>query len=106
MQLRSLPQNVSARLAPYRTSFKCQQAQHFNIWGWLLVTLLLTGSGRLKELTRWMPTRLAYWTTLRFIKAQVWDEQALLAIMVDDLLATLPPPKDGVLHLILDTFLD
>ncbi len=103
MQLRSLPQNVSARLAPYRTSFPCQQAQHFNIWCWVLVTLLLAGSGRLKELTRWMPTRLAYWTTRRFIKAQVWDEQALLALMVDDLLATLPPPKDGVLHLIFDT---
>ena len=103
MQLRSLPQSVSARLAPYRQSFTCRQAQHFNIWCWLLVTLLLAGSGRLKELTRWMPTRLAYWTTLRFIKAQVWDEQALLALMVDDLLAVLPPPKDGVLHLIFDT---
>lgn len=81
MQLRSLPQTVCARLAPYRTSFPCPQAQHFNIWCWVLVTLLLAGSGRLKELTRWMPTRLAYWTTRRFIKAQVWDEQALLALI-------------------------
>lgn len=103
MQLRSLPQNVSARLAPYRASFKCQQAHHFNTWCWILVSLLLAGSGRLKELTRWMPTRLAYWTVLRFIKAQVWEEQALLDLMVEDLLATLPPPKDGVFNLIFDT---
>ena len=103
MQLRSIPQKVSARLAPYRASFKCKQAQHFNIWCWLLVSLLLAGSGRLKELTRWMPQRLAYWTVLRFVKAKVWDEQALLDLMVDDLLATLPPPRDGVLNLIFDT---
>ena len=103
MQLRSLPQNVSARLAPYRASFKCQQAHHFNTWCWILVSLLLAGSGRLKELTRWMPTRLAYWTVLRFIKAQVWEEQALRDLMVEDLLATLPPPKDGVFNLIFDT---
>jgi hypothetical protein len=100
VRLRSLPQTVSACLAPYRQCFPCQQAQHFNVWCWLLVSLLLAGSGRLKELTRWMPTRLAYWTTLRFIRAQVWDEQALLDLMVGDLLVKLSPPKDGVLHLI------
>jgi hypothetical protein len=70
------------------------------VWCWLLVSLLVAGSGRVKELTRWMPSRLAYWTTLRFIKAQVWDEQALL---VSDLLAVLPPPRDGVAHLLGDT---
>ena len=69
----------------------------------MLVSLLLAGSGQLKELTRWMPTGLASWTTLRFIKAQVWDEQALLDLMTGDLWATLPPPKDGVLHLLFDT---
>jgi Transposase DDE domain len=103
VRLHALPQTVSARLAPYRKCFPCQQAQHFNVWCWVLVSLLLAGSGRLKELTRWMPTRLAYWTTLRFIQAQVWDEQALLDLQVDDLLATLPPPQDGVLHLLFDT---
>lgn len=46
---------------------------------------------------------MAYWTTLRFIRAQVWDAQALLDLQVGDLLATLAPPKDGVLHLIFDT---
>lgn len=102
VRLRSLPQSVSARLAPFRHCFPCRQAQHFNVWCWVLVSLLLAGSGRLKELTRWMPTRLAYWTTLRFIRAQVWDAQALLDLQVGDLLATLAPPKDGVLHLIFD----
>lgn len=102
MRLRSLPQPVSACLAPYRPCFPCRQAQHFNVWCWLLVSLLLAGSGRIKELTRWMPARLAYWTTLRFMRAQVWDAQALLDLQVGDLLSRLPPPKDGVLHAIFD----
>lgn len=103
MRLRSIPRSVSNRLAPYRTHFTCSQAQHFNIWCWLLVGLIISGSGQLKALTRYMPSRLAYWTALRMIRAKVWDEQALLDLMVDDLLYSLPPPGDGVLHLIPDT---
>ena len=103
MRLRSIPRLVSNRLAPYRASFTCTQAQHFNIWCWLLVSLIVSSSGQVKALTRLMPYRLAYWTTLRMIRAKVWDEQALLELMVDDLLYCLPPPRDGVLHLIPDT---
>ena len=50
-----------------------------------------------------MPARLAYWTTLRFIRARVWDEQALLELLVGDLLYSLPEPKAGELNLIFDT---
>ena len=103
MRLRSIPRLVSNRLSPYRTSFKCTQAQHFNIWCWLLVSLIISGSGRVKALTRLMPYHLAYWTTLRMIRSKVWQEQALLELMVDDLLCCLPAPKDDVLHLIPDT---
>jgi hypothetical protein len=67
------------------------------------VTLLISGSGRLKDWTRKMPFALAYWTTLRMIRARVWDEQALRELMVADTLHTLPPPTDGRLHLIPDT---
>lgn len=94
MRLRSIPQVVSHRLAPYRAAFNCKQAKHFNVWGWLLVTLIIAGSGRVKEFTRLMPARLAYWTTLRFIQAQVWDEQALLELLVGDLLYCLPEPPE------------
>src|SRR6266540_2604190 len=103
MRMRSIPQSVSNRLAPYRASFKSAPAQHFNIWCWLLVTLIVASSGQVKTLTRYMPSRLAYWTTLRMVRAKVWNEQALLDLMVADILYCLPPPKDGVLHLIFDT---
>ena len=86
MRLRSIPRLVSNRLSPYRPSFTCTQAKHFNLWCWLLVGLIVSGSGQIKALTRLMPGRLAYWTTLRMIRAKVWDEQALLELMVDDLL--------------------
>jgi hypothetical protein len=69
----------------------------------VLVALIISSSGQIKALTRYMPQRLAYWTTLRMIRARVWDEQALLDLMVEDLFYSLPPPKDGVLHLIPDT---
>ena len=46
---------------------------------------------------------MAYWTSLRFSKAQVWDAPALLDLQVGGLLVTLPPPQDGVLHLSYDT---
>lgn len=103
MRLRSIPQGVANRLAPYRACFKCTQAQHFNIWCWLLVSLIVSTSGQLTALTRCMPHRLAYWTTLRLIRSKVWDEQALIELLVGEVLHTLPPPPDGVLHLILDT---
>lgn len=103
MRLRSIPQSVSNRLAPYRSSFRSSQTKHFRVWCWLLAPLVISGSGRIKDLTRLMPSQLAYWTTLRMIRAKVWDEQALLDLMVADILHSLPPPKDGVLHLIFDT---
>jgi hypothetical protein len=65
--------------------------------------LIIAGAGQLKTLTRYMPYRLAYWTTLRMMRAKVWDEQALLELMVADSLDSLPAPRDGVLHLIADT---
>jgi hypothetical protein len=72
MRLRSIPQSVSNRLAPYRSSFK-RHDQHFNLWCWLLVTLIIATSGQVKTLMRYMPFRIAYWTTLRMIRAKVWE---------------------------------
>lgn len=80
MRLLCIPQTVSNRLAPYRSSFRSSQTQHFRIWCWLLVTLVISGSGRIKDLTRLMPSSLAYWATLRMIRAKVWDESDAIAV--------------------------
>src|SRR5262245_3308809 len=103
MRMRSIPQSVSNRIAPQCAAFKSAPSQHFYIVCSLLVTLIIASSGQVKTLTRYMPSRLAYWTTLRMVRAKVWNEQALLEAMVADIFYCLPPPKDGVLHLIFDT---
>ncbi|MCI0557385.1 MAG: hypothetical protein MN733_02740 [Nitrososphaera sp.] len=63
-----------------------------------MVTIIIASSGQVETLTRYMPSRLAYWTTLRMIRAKVWNEQELLDLMVADILYSQPQPLDGVLH--------
>lgn len=104
MQLRRIPEKVENCLAGYRGYFNKAQAEHYRVWCWILVTIIVCqGAGRLKELVKYMPERLAYWTILRMMRAKYWDEKDLLEVMVSDTLTVLTPPTDGVIHLIGDT---
>jgi len=103
VRLTRLPQPVSNCLSPFSSHFTCPQGQHYRVWCWLLVTLLLTqGAARLKNLTRLMPRRLCYWTVLRMVKAGYWDASVLLDQMAVTALLTLPPPACPTLYLIAD----
>jgi hypothetical protein len=63
-----------------------------------LVTLLLVdGSAQLKNLTRWMPASLRYWTARRMVNAGYWNGSAALDELVVATFFTLPPPADGAL---------
>jgi hypothetical protein len=100
MRLSRIPQRVSNALAAVASSFSCPQAQHFRVFCWLLVTLIvIEGGARLKALTRLMPRTLAYWTVLRMMRSGYWDAAVLVEELSVATLATLPPPADGVLHL-------
>jgi Transposase DDE domain len=100
MRLSRIPQRVSNSLAPLAASFPCPQGQHFRVFCWLLVTLIvIEGGARLKALTRLMPRTLAYWTVLRMMRSGYWDAAVLVEELSGATLATLPPPADGVLHL-------
>ena len=105
MRLSRIPQRVATVLAPLSSSFRsCPQGQHFGLLCWLLVSLLLCqGSATLKQLVRFMPPRLQYWSGLRLLRAGYWEAADLLAEMARAVLATLPPPADGTLYLIADT---
>jgi hypothetical protein len=105
MRLSRIPQRVATVLAPLSSSFRsCPQGQHFGLLCWLLVSLLLCqGSATLKQLVRFMPSRLQYWSLLRLLRAGYWEAADLLAEMARTVLATLPPPADGTLYLIADT---
>jgi hypothetical protein len=70
------------------------------VFCWLLVTLIgIEGGARLKALTRLMPGSLAYWTVLRMLRSGYWDAACLVDALSEAVLAALPPPADGVLHL-------
>ena len=99
MRLARIPQRVSNLLAPLASSFPCPQGQHFRIFCWLLVTLIvIEGGATLKALTRLMPRSLAYWTVLRMLRSGYWDATSLVTQLGTSVLWNLPPPADGVLH--------
>jgi hypothetical protein len=101
--LTRIPQRVSVCLSPFSSHFNCPQGQHYRVWCWLLVTLLLTqGAAKLTNLTRLMPRRLCYWTVLRMVKAGYWDSSQLLDEMAVAAVLTLPPPADRTIYLIGD----
>jgi hypothetical protein len=100
MPLSRIPQRVSNALASVAGSFTCPQGQHFRGFCWLLVTLIVSeGGARLKALTCLMPRFLAYWTVLRMTRSGYWDAAFLVEEVSLAVLATLPPPADGVLYL-------
>jgi hypothetical protein len=90
---------VASTLAPLSPSFRsCPQGQHYRIFCWLLVALILAqGSATLKQLTRTLPRRLQYWTVLRMVRAGYWNASDLIQHLARSLLALLPPPVDGTL---------
>src|SRR3954453_13539728 len=104
MRLSRIPQRVATVLAPLSSSFRsCPQGQHFGLLCWLLVSLLLCqGSATLKQLVRFMPPRLQYWSVLPLRRAGYGEAPDLLAEMARAVLATLPPPAEGTLYLSAD----
>ena len=107
MLLLRIPQRVASALTPVSSCFRrCPQAQHFRLFCWLLVALILAqGSATLKQLTRTLPRRLPYWTVLRMMRAGYWSAAELIERLAGAVLALLPPPPDGTLYLIADTTL-
>jgi len=48
--------------------------QHFRVFCWLLVTMIvIEGGATLKNLCRLMPRSLTYWTVLRMMRSRLWD---------------------------------
>jgi Transposase DDE domain len=104
MRLRRIPQRVSNCLSPLSSSFTCPQGQHYWIFCWVLVTLIVCqGPATLRALNRLMPRRLYYWTLLRMLRSGYWQATSLLQEFSTTVLYTLPPPATGLLHLTGDT---
>jgi hypothetical protein len=104
--LTCIPEKIYDFLYPFKVHFRCAQAHHFMLFCWLLMMLLVDpNKGTLKGLSRLMPERIKYWALMRMVRSGYWDEAALLRDIGSEVLWTLPPPEDGVLHLIGDSTL-
>jgi hypothetical protein len=101
-----IPRKVYQVLYPLKRHFRCAQGQHFLVCCWLLIALIRDpGKGTCKGLTPYLPPTLQYWTTLRMIRSGQWEAEAVVCQMATATLRALPPPADGILHLIGDSTL-
>jgi Transposase DDE domain len=79
------------------------KGRHRLILCWLIVMqALFPGRKTLEELARWTPGSITVWRLRRVLKAAYWDVHVLVAWWAAEALQTLPPPKDGTLHLVGD----
>jgi hypothetical protein len=65
--------------------------------------LLYPGRKTLEELSRWSPAALTSWRLRRIVKAGYWSIHVLVEWLANDVIATLPPPENGVLFEIGDS---
>jgi hypothetical protein len=79
------------------------KSRHRLMLCWLVVMqALFPGRKTLEELARWTPGQMTVWRFRRLLKAAYWDVHLLVEWWVQEVLHTLPPPKDGVLYLVGD----
>jgi Transposase DDE domain len=101
--LTCIPVNVYTVLYKFKPVFRCVQAQHFWVFCWVLIALILdNGQGTLRELCPYLPPKLRYWTLWRMVRSGPWDADVLGSRMSRDVLNWLPAPADGVIHLSAD----
>jgi len=70
--------------------------------GLVCMQALFPGHKTLEELARWTPAQVTAWRFRRVRKASYWHGHLLGEWWVQEALNTLPPPKDGNLHLVGD----
>src|SRR5829696_9095579 len=102
-RLTCVPATVYQTLYPFKRHFRCAQAQHFRIFCWVVVALIVeNGPGTIKSLSRVVPERVTYWAVMRMLRSGLWDPDFIIREMARVLLATLPPPQDRTLFLLGD----
>ena len=76
------------------------RGRHRLIFCWL-VFMQAGHPGRktLEEMARWTPATITAWRFGRLLKAAYWNMHLLVSWLAQDLLATLPPPTNGILYL-------
>jgi len=76
------------------------RGHHRLLLGWLVfMQAVHPGRKTLEEMARWTPTALTAWRFGRLLKAAYWHVHLLVSWLVQAMLATLPPPTNGVRYL-------
>jgi Transposase DDE domain len=76
------------------------RGRHRLIFCWLVfMQAVHPGRKTLEEMARWTPATITAWRFGRLLKAAYWNMPLLVSWLAQDLLATLPPPTNGILYL-------
>ncbi len=103
IRITRLPEEVSRVLTPLKPYFSYR---HYLVFCWLLVAhLVCFGKATVQGLARYTPTHVAAWHLRRLLAAGRWQWERVLEWLVSEALAAFPPPKDGVLYVVVDSTL-
>jgi Transposase DDE domain len=103
IRMTRLPEEVTRLLAPLKPYFSYR---HYLVFCWLLVAhLVCFGKATVQGLARYTPTHVAAWHLRRLLAAGRWQWEQVLHWLVSEALAVFPPPKDGVLYVVVDSTL-
>jgi hypothetical protein len=76
------------------------RGRHRLLLCWLIfLQAVHPGRKTLEEMARWTPATVTAWRFGRLLKATYWNVHLLVSWLAQDLLATLPAPRNGVLYL-------
>jgi hypothetical protein len=76
------------------------RGRHRLLLCWLIfMQAVHPGRHTLEEMARWTPATVTAWRFGRLLKAMYWNIHLLVSWFAQELVATLPPPANGVLYL-------
>jgi hypothetical protein len=103
IRMTRLPEEVARLLTPLKPYFSYR---HYLVFCWLLVAHLgCFGKATVQGLARYTPTHVAAWHLRRLLAAGRWQWEQVLHWLVSEALAAFPPPKDGIVYLVVDSTL-
>jgi hypothetical protein len=103
IRMTRVPEEVTRLRAPLKPYFSYR---HYLVFCWLLVAhLVCFGKATVQGLARYTPRHVAAWHLRRLLAAGRWQWARVLEWLVSETLAAFPPPKDGVLYLVVDSTL-